>query len=168
MTPTPNLSESVQAKKGRLYAVIQVKKNGKMTGVWRSLELPEGSPKTKINKAFRDVVGRYEEECAEEIERNSRPISQLPIYDYMHIYLEKARGSLQLNTIRSYQNMIEGKIKAYFSDRPELTVSTLKAADINRFYEHLFSYDVSANTVIHYHVVLHRAFKQAFKDEQID
>ena len=54
--------------------------------VWRSLELPEGSPKTKINKAFRDVVGRYEEECAEEIERNSRPISQLPIYDYMHIY----------------------------------------------------------------------------------
>lgn len=64
--------------------------------------------------------------------------------------------------------MIEGKIKAYFSDRPELTVSTLKAADINRFYEYLFSYDVSANTVIHYHVVLHRAFKQAFKDEQID
>ena len=168
MTPTPNLSASVQAKKGRLYAVIQVKKNGKMTGVWRSLELPEGSPKTKINKAFRDVVGRYEEECAEEIERNSRPISQLPIYYYMHIYLEKARGSLQLNTIRSYQNMIEGKIKAYVSDRPELTVSTLKAADINRFYEYLFSYDVSANTVIHYHVVLHRAFKQAFKDEQID
>ena len=123
MTSTPNLSASVQAKKGRLYAVIQVKKNGKMTGVWRSLELPEGSPKTKINKAFRDVVGRYEEECAEEIERNSRPISQLPIYDYMHIYLEKARGSLQLNTIRSYQNMIEGKIKAYFSDRPELTVN---------------------------------------------
>ena len=67
MTSTPNLSASVQAKKGRLYAVIQVKKNGKMTGVWRSLELPEGSPKTKINKAFRDVVGRYEEECAEEI-----------------------------------------------------------------------------------------------------
>ena len=43
-----------------------------MTGVWRSLELPEGSPKTKINKAFRDVVGRYEEECAEEIERNPK------------------------------------------------------------------------------------------------
>lgn len=168
MTTTPNLSASVQAKNGRLYAVIQVKKNGKMTGVWRSLELPEGSPKTKINKAFRDVVGRYEEECAEEIKRQSRPIAQLPIYDYMHIYLEKARGVLQLNTIRSYQNMIEGRIKTYFTDRPELTVSTLKAIDINRFYEYLFSYDVSANTVIHYHVVMHKAFKQAFKDEQID
>ena len=95
MTPTPNLSASVQAKKGRLYAVIQVKKNGKMTGVWRSLELPEGSPKTKINKAFRDVVGRYEEECAEEIERNSRPISQLPILSKSRMRKHSTNGSIQ-------------------------------------------------------------------------
>ena len=31
------LAASVQPKKGRLYAVIQVKENGKSKAVWRSL-----------------------------------------------------------------------------------------------------------------------------------
>lgn len=50
------LAASVQPKKGRLYAVIQVKENGKVKAVWRSLSLPEGTEKSKVNKAFRDAV----------------------------------------------------------------------------------------------------------------
>ena len=50
------LAASVQPKKGRLYAVIQVKENGKSKAVWRSLGLPEGTGKSKVNKAFREVV----------------------------------------------------------------------------------------------------------------
>ena len=34
------LAASGQPKKGRLYAVIQVKENGKAKAVWRSLGLP--------------------------------------------------------------------------------------------------------------------------------
>lgn len=54
------LAASVQPKKGRLYAVIQVKENGKSKAVWRSLGLPEGTGKSKINKAFREVVKKFE------------------------------------------------------------------------------------------------------------
>ena len=45
------LAASVQAKKGRLYAVIQVRENGKTKPVWRALGLPEGTNKSKVNKA---------------------------------------------------------------------------------------------------------------------
>ena len=50
-----------RSKKGRLYAVIQVKENGKAKAVWRSLGLPEGTGKSKVNKAFREVVKKFEE-----------------------------------------------------------------------------------------------------------
>lgn len=50
--PKLNLAASVQAKNGRLYAVIQLKENGKTKPVWRTLGLPEGSPKTKVQNSI--------------------------------------------------------------------------------------------------------------------
>ena len=63
---------SVQPKSGRLYAVIQVKENGKTKSVWRTLGLPEGTSRTKVQKAFREVVAQFETEYAENLERSSR------------------------------------------------------------------------------------------------
>ena len=51
------VAASLQAKKGRLYAVIQRKcPDGKFKSVWRALGLVEDAPKSKVNKAFREVV----------------------------------------------------------------------------------------------------------------
>lgn len=55
MAAKPHFAASVQSKKGRLYAVMQVKKDGTTKPVWRALGLPEGANKTKVNKAFREV-----------------------------------------------------------------------------------------------------------------
>ena len=44
----------------------------------------------------------------------------------------------------------------------------MKPKDIELFYESLFDDGVVANTVIHYHAVLRKAFQQAFKDELIN
>ena len=83
MNAATTLAASVQAKKGRLYAVIQVKENGKTKPVWRTLGLPEGTNKSKVNKAFREVVKAFEIDCAEQIARNANPASDIPIFDYM-------------------------------------------------------------------------------------
>ena len=162
------LAASIQTKKGRLYAVIQVKENGKSKSVWRSLGLQEDAGKSKVNKAFREVVKKFENEYAEQIARSSRPASDIPVFDYMCAYLKKAEPNLQKNTIQSYHMMIYGKIRRYFEPKPHLTVGSITAKDIEKFYEHLFSQNVVANTVIHYHAILRRAFQQAFKDEMID
>lgn len=159
---------SVQCKKGRLYAVIQIKENGKAKSVWRTLNLPEGSNKTKIQKAYREVVSRFEEEYAAMLARKKRSCADITIFEYMCAYLKRAEPELQLNTRRSYRNMIYGKIQSYFNKRTQITIENITPKDINKFYEYLFSDGVKPNTVIHYHAILHRAFKQAFKDELID
>lgn len=168
MAAKPHFAASVQSKKGRLYAVMQVKKDGTTKPVWRALGLPEGANKTKVNKAFREVVAQYEQEFWEEQERGGRPPADIPVYDYLVSYLKQVEPELQKNTIVSYRSMTNGKIRRYFQRRPQLTVGNLKPQDIQDFYQSLFADGVVANTVIHYHALLRRAFQQAFKEERID
>lgn len=167
MAAKPHFAASVQSKKGRLYAVMQVKKEGTTKPVWRALGLPEGANKTKVNKAFREVVAQYEQEFWEEQERGGRPPADIPVYDYLVSYLKRVEPELQKNTIVSYRSMTNGKIRRYFQRRPQLTVGNLKPQDIQDFYQSLFADGVVANTVIHYHALLRRAFQQAFKEERI-
>lgn len=168
MATANTLPASIQPKKGRLYAVIQTKENGNSKPVWRSLGLPEGSNKSKVNKAFREVVKQFEEEYAERLARGNRPPSDIPIFEYMCGYLKKIQQNLQKNTVESYHSMIYGKIRRYFSARSHLTVGNITVKDVEDFYETLYADGVVSNTVIHYHAILHRAFKQAFKDGMID
>lgn len=168
MAAKPHFAASVQSKKGRLYAVMQVKKDGTTKPVWRALGLSEGANKTKVNKAFREVVAQYEQEFWEEQERGSRPPADIPVYDYLVSYLKRVEPELQKNTIVSYRSMTNGKIRRYFQRRPQLTVGNLKPQDIQDFYQSLFADGVVANTVIHYHALMRRAFQQAFKEERID
>lgn len=168
MAAKPHFAASVQSKKGRLYAVMQVKKDGTTKPVWRALGLSEGANKTKVNKAFREVVAQYEQEFWEEQERGGRPPADIPVYDYLVSFLKRVEPELQKNTIVSYRSMTNGKIRRYFQRRPQLTVGNLKPQDIQDFYQSLFADGVVANTVIHYHALLRRAFQQAFKEERID
>lgn len=168
MAAKPHFAASVQSKKGRLYAVMQVKKDGTTKPVWRALGLSEGANKTKVNKAFREVVAQYEQEFWEEQERGGRPPADIPVYDYLVSYLKRVEPELQKNTIVSYRSMTNGKIRRYFQRRPQLTVGNLKPQDIEGFYQKLFGDGVVTNTVIHYHALLRRAFQQAFKEELID
>ena len=127
MAAKPHFAASVQSKKGRLYAVMQVKKDGTTKPVWRALGLSEGANKTKVNKAFREVVAQYEQEFWEEQERGGRPSADIPVYDYLVSYLKRVEPELQKNTIVSYRSMTNGKIRRYFQRRPQLTVGNLEA-----------------------------------------
>lgn len=161
-------SASVQAKKGRLYAVIQTKENGKSKPVWRALGLPEDTPKTKVNKMFREVVNRFEEEYTLNLERGGSGDADVPVAEYLKGWLEKIRTTIQLYTYSSYHSMIYGKIDRYFSRRPSVTVGSITPADIQAFYDTLFADGLKGNTVIHYHAILRRAFQQAFKNGLIE
>lgn len=111
------LAASLQAKNDRLYAVIQVKKDGKTKPVWRTLGLKVGTASSKVNKAFREVVSKFEEEYAAELLRNGRPAADIPIFEYLAGWLERAKPGIQENTYRSYHSMIYGKIKRYFEPK---------------------------------------------------
>lgn len=167
MDAKTTLAASVQAKKGRLYAVIQVKENGKTKPVWRALGLPEGTNKSKVNKAYREVVKAFENDYAEQLARNEKPASDIPIFDYMCAHYKKVEKNIQKSTAESYHGMIYCRIRRYFTAHSNLTVGNITSKDIEDFYDWMFESGVVANTVIHYHTVLHSAFKRAFKDELI-
>ena len=168
MTDKNSFAASVQSKKGRLYAVIQVKEDGKTKPVWRALGLPEGTGKSKVQKAYREVVSKFEIEYAESLVRRGNPAAGLSVFDYLCVYLNRAKSSIQINTYESYHGMIYGKIRRYFEPKTKLTVGNLQPKDIEDFYDSLFADGVTANTVIHYHAIMWRAFSQAFKDGLID
>ena len=151
MAAKPHFAASVQSKKGRLYAVMQVKKDGTTKPVWRALGLSEGANKTKVNKAFREVVGPVmSRSSGRNRSGGGRPPADIPVYDYLVSYLKRVEPELQKNTIVSYRSMTNGKIRRYFQRRPQLTVGNLKPQDIQDFYQSLFADGVVANTVIHY------------------
>lgn len=168
MAQKNTLAASVQAKNGRLHAVIQVKENGKTKSVWRALGLPEGASQTQVNKAFRKVVSAYEEEYNKRLARGGKPDAEIPIFPFLCSYLEKAKPRLQVSTYEGYHQMINGRIKSDFSARPKLTVESITPKDIEAFYKWLAKEGLKTGSVIHYHTLLHSAFQQAFKDELLD
>lgn len=92
--------------------------------------------------------------------------SDLPVYQYMLEWLETRKYVLQPSTYNSYEGLINGRIKKYYSSTG-LTVASLKPADIRAFYTGIFRDGCSPATVIHYHMVLRKAFQQAFKEDMI-
>ena len=118
MAATPRFAASIQQKNGRLYAVMQVKKNGITKPVWRALGLPLGTSQAKVNKRFREVVAQYEQAFLEEEQRGGRPRADIPVYDYLVSFLKRVEPELQKSTIHSYRAMVQGKIRRYFEARP--------------------------------------------------
>lgn len=163
-----SFSASVQAKKGCLYAVIPYTINGTRKTAWRSLKLSEGAPKTKVNKALREALVRFEEEYDGMIRRTEWKGSTITMPQYLESWLKKYSRELQQSTINGYRSMINGKIKRYFGDDGSITIASVTPEDINGFYESLFDEGCVANTVIHYHAFLSRAFAQARKDKLIE
>lgn len=160
-----HLTASTQAKNGSLYAVIQYKdENGKWKNKWKSLGLKEGASKAKINAAMREAVNDFEKELTEILTRSQNPDADMPVFEYMVKWLGSVQPSLQINTYRSYHNMIYGRIKRYFGPK-SITIASLRPNQIDEFYQSIFDEGMVANTVIHYHAVMRRAFQQAYKKE---
>ena len=115
MPEKAGLSASIHTKKGHLYAVIQYKENGKHKSAWRSLGLPENAPQSKIKKAYREAVGAFEEELDRRRMEEAEDPNAIPIITYLNQYLARVCNELQLNTIRSYRQLIHSGITEYFS-----------------------------------------------------
>ena len=80
--------------------------------------------------------------------------------------MEIARSTLKPNTAAGYASVIQNPIAPYFQQRG-ITLGGLQAVDIQMFYTDQLK-RVSANTVIHYHAIIHRALKYAVKTDLID
>ena len=92
--------------------------------------------------------------------------SDMKFSDYMLLWLEIIRPTVEKTTYASYTSMVKNKIVPYF-EKKDLTVASIAAKDIQMFYAHELK-TVSPNTVIHEHANIHRALKYALKMDLID
>ena len=150
----------LQEKKGLYYMVLSYKdKSGKRISKW----LPTGLPVKGNKKRAEDMLMAA---SAEFVAGEAAIDRDMPFSSYLVQWMEIARSTLKPNTAAGYASMIQNPITPYFQQRG-ITLGGLQAVDIQMFYTSQLK-RVSANTVIHYHAIIHRALKYAVKTDLID
>ena len=150
----------LQEKKGLYYMVLSYKdKSGKRVSKW----LPTGLPVKGNKKRAEDMLMAAR---AEFVAVEAAIDRDMPFSSYLVQWMEMARSTLKPNTAAGYASMIQNPIAPYFQQRG-ITLGGLQAVDIQMFYTSQLK-RVSANTVIHYHAIIHRALKYAVKTDLID
>ena len=150
----------LQEKKGLYYMVLSYKdKSGKRISKW----LPTGLPVKGNKKRAEDMLMAAR---AEFVAGEAAIDHDMTFSSYLVQWMEIARSTLKPNTAAGYASMIQNPIAPYFQQRG-ITLGGLQAVDIQMFYTSQLK-RVSANTVIHYHAIIHRALKYAVKTDLID
>ena len=152
----------LQEKKGYYYAVLSYKgADNKRKTKWLSTGLT-----VKGNKK------RAEAFLMEQRQHFVIPAADAPVStgdelfaDYLRRWLQIARTTIAESTYGSYSGLLRNPIEPWFRKK-RITLRGLTAADIQAFYMEQ-SKRVKANTVIHYHAVLHRALRYAVKTDLI-
>ena len=149
----------LQEKKGYFYMVLSYPDAaGKRKTKWLPTGLPVKGNKKKAEKMLMETRQTFVPEC--------KPIQEDMLFsDFLLQWLEIAKPTIALTTYASYSGMAKSVIIPYFKER-EITPSEMKATDIQAFYMKQLK-RVKANSVIHYHAVIHRALKYAVKIDLI-
>ena len=152
----------LQEKKGNFYIVLSyTDAENKRRVKWVSTNLP-----VKGNKK------RAEQMLLEERKNFKPPVekgalsSDMPFADYLEEWVKMAKSTIRIATYSSYSSLLRSVILPYFR-ATGITLGDLKAMHIQKFYSQQLE-RVSANTVIHYHAVIHRALKYAVKIELLN
>ena len=152
----------LQEKKGYFYMVLNYSVGGKRKTKWLPTGLVVKGNKKKAEALLWETRQTYEPEVEEEVTELS---GEIMFVDFLAMWLEIAKSTIKLTTYASYADMTNKTIIPYFKPLKR-KLSELTAADIQKFY--LVQLDrVSANSVIHYHAIIHRAMKYAVKTDLI-
>lgn len=168
------ITGSLQKKNGYYYAALNIKVDGKRKLKWVPMHLPvEGTSARKVKKEFEAIQRAVEIELEEQQEaamreaiRQQNPEAEMQFTDYMAQWLEESRPTLAAATYRSYSQLINARIKPYFSDLG-VTVRELNHKHIDAFYASILAENCTTNTVIHYHALMRKALQTAVKREII-
>ena len=155
----------LQERNGQFYIVLSFKdETGKRRTPWIATNLPVKGNKKKAEAMLLEVRKSYQQHEVS-VETFQNQAAEQPLSAFLSQWLRVAKSTVQLTTYASYVQMTTQVIAPHF-DAHYITLQSLTAKDIQDFYTEQLD-RVSANTVIHYHAILHRALKYAVKMELI-
>ena len=154
----------LQIKNDNYYVVLNyTDANGKRRQPWIPTGLPAKGNKRRAEKLLLDTRKSF---VPPVVSKENEDISSDMLFaDYMELWLEIIRSSVEKTTFSSYTQMVKKKIAPYFRNTG-LTLYGIQAKLIQSFYLHELK-NVSPGTVIHYHANIHKALKYAVKMDLI-
>lgn len=157
----------LQEKNGMFYVVLNYRdENGKRKTPWISTNLPVKGNKKRAENFMMDVRRNFVPPNVQQIEeREAMQKGDILFTDFLLKWLRVAKSTVKLTTYASYEMMAMRIIIPYF-ETLNIKLKELTTEDIQEFYSAQLE-RVSANTVIHYHAVIHRALKYAVKIKTI-
>ena len=157
----------LQEKNGMFYVVLNYRdENGKRKTPWISTNLPVQGNKKRAENFMMDVRRNFVPPNVQRIEeREAMQKGDSLFTDFLLKWLRVAKSTVKLTTYASYEMMATRIIIPYF-ETLNIKLKELTTEDIQEFYSAQLE-RVSANTVIHYHAVIHRALKYAVKIKTI-
>ena len=157
----------LQEKNGMFYVVLNYRdENGKRKTPWISTNLPVKGNKKRAENFVMDVRRNFVPPNVQRIEeREAMQKGDILFTDFLLKWLRVAKSTVKLTTYASYEMMATRIIIPYF-ETLNIKLKELTTEDIQEFYSAQLE-RVSANTVIHYHAVIHRALKYAVKIKTI-
>lgn len=157
----------LQEKNGMFYVVLNYRdENGKRKTPWISTNLPVKGNKKRAENFMLDVRRNFVPPNVQRIEeREAMQKGDILFTDFLLKWLRVAKSTVKLTTYASYEMMATKIIIPYFQIL-NIKLKELTTEDIQDFYSAQLE-RVSANTVIHYHAVIHRALKYAVKIKTI-
>ena len=178
---------SVQEKNGRFYFVINLyDANGKRKIKWISTGLTVRGNKRKAESMLREVLLHYDEtggaahragaeptkkvdaKTAKPLPQHLQPVnkSEMLFLDYLNEWVQVHKASIQPATFISYNRMITGRITQYFEPLG-LKLCEVTPQVLDEFQEKILLEGYTTNTVIHYHAIFGKAFKDAVRKEYL-
>ena len=157
----------LQEKNGMFYVVLNYRdENGKRKTPWISTNLPVKGNKKRAENFMLDVRRNFVPPNVQRIEeREAMQKGDILFTDFLLKWLRVAKSTVKLTKYASYEMMATRIIIPYF-ETLNIKLMELTTEDIQEFYSAQLE-RVSANTVIHYHAVIHRALKYAVKIKTI-
>ena len=154
-------------KNGLYYIVLSYKdKNGSRHTPWLPTKLPVKGNKKRAEAMLLELRQNYVPAAA--VLDNASSMEEraaLTFADFLQQWLCVAKSTIKLTTYASYAGLMKSAILPYFAERGVL-LKDLTPKALQDFYTVQLD-RVSANTVIHYHAIIHRALKYAVKMEMI-
>ena len=178
---------SVQEKNGRFYFVINLyDANGKRKIKWISTGLTVRGNKRKAESMLREVLLHYDEtgelptgrggayekvdaKTAKPLPQHLQPVSksEMLFLDYLNEWVQVHKASIQPATFISYNRMITGRITQYFEPMG-LKLCEVTPQVLDEFQEKILLEGYTTNTVIHYHAIFGKAFKDAVRKDYLE
>ena len=160
---------SLQEKNGIYHAVLNYKdENGKRKQKWKSTGLAIRGNKKIASQKAEDIRKEFEQELelSKSTSSKSGIINDILFVDYMRNWLKIVKPTIELNTYGSYEQMINYRIRNYFSSH-KIKLKELQPIHIQDFYTSMLNDGLSSNTVIHYHAIIRKSLDYAFKMNMI-